>query len=262
MEKANRKKEKWMLYGAYGYTGKLIVEEALKNGHHPVLAGRDPEKLKIISEDFGLPHRTFSLEEPNEIKKNLAGIDLVLNAAGPFKYTAEPLIKACLENKTHYLDITGEISVFERNYHYSEQAQDKKVAIISGVGFDIVPSDCLIKYASNQIEQPNNLELGILALSSYSPGTLKTMVDTIHKGSYIRKDGKLLRIKYGNKCKKIKFSKGTKTLCAVPWGDLSTAFHSSRIPNIKCYLPLPKKIRRLLSNFGKLIQKLFSWNIV
>ena len=105
---------RWMIYGATGYTGQLVVEEAVRRGHRPIIAGRNPDKLDVIADKYDLDYVAFRLDDENTIAEAIADADIVYHAAGPFIHTAEPMIRACLATKTDYLDITGEIDVFER----------------------------------------------------------------------------------------------------------------------------------------------------
>ena len=45
---------RWLLYGASGYTGRMIAEEAVRRGHRPVLAGRSAERVRPLAESLGL----------------------------------------------------------------------------------------------------------------------------------------------------------------------------------------------------------------
>lgn len=251
-----------MIYGAYGYTGKLLVEQAIARGERPVLAGRDPESLEEVASKHHLSSRTFALDDIEIIKENLEGISLVLNAAGPFVHTADIFIQACLGTMTHYLDITGEIQIFEHNQRYNSAAEESQIAIISGVGFDVVPSDCLALYTSKKIKNPVSLEIGINAISTYSPGTMKTTIENIQTSSVIRENGKIKPTKLGKNCKEIRFTHGSRRLCTIAWGDIATAYRSTGIPNIKVYMGIPRKLGRLVRTFGFLIRPLFKMNWV
>ena len=137
--------KKWLLYGAYGYTGELIAEEAIARGHRPVLAGRSQKKLAPLAAKLGLDMRVFDLRNEMEVAEHIAEFDLVFHAAGPFIHTSLPMVRACLRTQTHYVDITGEVPVFEQNFGFDAEAQAASIAIVSGAGFDVVPSDCLAK---------------------------------------------------------------------------------------------------------------------
>ncbi|TXT58259.1 MAG: Trans-acting enoyl reductase [Promethearchaeota archaeon] len=252
-------KKEWMIYGAYGYTGKLITKEAVAKGHSPILAGRSADELREVAQKLDLEYRVFNLSDVEDICRNIEGLNSIIHAAGPFIHTSKPMVEACLEVGVHYLDITGEIPVFEQNFTYDEEAKEKDIAIISGVGFDVVPTDCLANYVSHKIADPNLLELAIAGLGEISPGTLKTMVEHAEKGILIRENGELteLRGQYGKK--EIRFSDKPRTVAPTVWGDLASAYYSTKIPNIVVYMPFSKALARVLreTKFDK--QKAYEW---
>ena len=239
----------WMLYGAYGYTGKLIAQEAKDRGHSPVLAGRSAENLIPLAEELNLDYVVMDLKNENNLKANIEGFDLVFNSAGPFKFTSAPMVKACLKASTSYMDITGEIPVFEQNFKYDDQAIEKGIAIISGVGFDVIPTDCLVKYVSDKIKNPISLDIGITAMSNPSPGTLKTMLAHFDIGQLVRRNGNLIPLEK-DYIRKIRFSDKERMVRPVTWGDLSTAYRTTGIPNITTYFPMPKRLPSLFEFIG------------
>lgn len=240
--------KKWLIYGAYGYTGKLLAEEAVRKGYNPVLAGRSSEKLLPIAEELKLDYLIFNLQDEKNIIENIRDFDLILLAAGPFKYTSSLVVNACLKTGTHYMDITGEVPIFEQNFKLNKQAKEQGILILSGVGFDVVPTDCMAKYVSEKIKNPTHLELGITGLGSSSPGTLKTMIEYMDTGLLIRRDGRLIQ-KHPNKVlKKIRFVDKEREVKPIVWGDLSTAYRTTNIPNITTYMPFPKQLVNLLKS--------------
>ncbi|MFO7795329.1 MAG: saccharopine dehydrogenase family protein [Promethearchaeati archaeon] len=247
----------WLLYGAYGYTGKLIIEEALKNGLNPVIAGRNPHKLIPLAKQNNLNYEVFDLSDLKTIFKKIENFNLIFNAAGPFEKTSLPLVKACLENSSHYLDITGEIGVFEQNFTYHEKALKKNIAIISGVGFDVVPSDCLAKYVSEKMPNAAQLELGIAGLSGFSKGTLKTFLTNIPHGTIIRQNEKLVALPLGKNPKQIQFMDKKRFCYPISWGDISTAYRSTNIENIRVYMALPHYFKYFTGSLEPLLKKIF-----
>ena len=229
----------WLLYGAYGYTGTLIAKEAKDRGHNLVLAGRTEEKLVPLAEELNLDYLTFDLKNEELLFNTLKDYDLIFNAAGPFKYTSSPIIKACLKTKTNYLDITGEIPVFEQNFKYDNHAKENDIIIISGVGFDVVPTDCLAKYVSKKLQKPTSLEIGITSMSELSPGTHKTMLEYNNTNPLVRRNGELIPLEKRD-IRNLQFSDQERPVGPATWGDLSTAYRTTSIPNITTYLSLPK----------------------
>ncbi|HYG63173.1 MAG TPA: saccharopine dehydrogenase NADP-binding domain-containing protein, partial [Thermoanaerobaculia bacterium] len=149
----------WMIYGVTGYTGELAAREAVRRGQRPVLAGRDPEKVGAIARELGLESRAFSLDDPQALAAGLAGLSAVLHCAGPFVRTSAPMVHACLAAGVHYLDITGEIPVFEEVLSRGEEARRANVALLPGVGFDVVPSDCLAARLAAALPDATDLTL-------------------------------------------------------------------------------------------------------
>src|SRR5688572_29614883 len=133
----------FLLYGSYGYTGRLIAERARELGLTPLLAGRDASQLQAQAAELGLPHRAFGLDDAAALDAALRETRVVLHAAGPFSRTARPMIEACLRAGAHYLDITGEIGVFEMVAAQDARAKAAGAMLLPGAGFDVVPSDCL-----------------------------------------------------------------------------------------------------------------------
>lgn len=241
----------WMIYGATGYTGTLVAEEALRRGQRPILAGRSAGKLTRLVGRLGLNHVTVRLDDGAALEEALSGVDLVFHAAGPFVFTSEPMIRACLATGTHYVDITGELVVFENTFSYDEVAREKGITLMSGAGFDVIPSDCMAKYVADQVPGAVELELAIAAMGSgTSAGTAKTAIEFLTDVGVVRRDGKLVPYPFGEGVRGIRFSHRELTVLPLPWGDLSTAYWTTGIPNITTYLAWPprqiRQIRRSL----------------
>jgi short subunit dehydrogenase-like uncharacterized protein len=249
---------KWMIYGATGYTGVLVAEEAVKRGHTPILAGRNPDKLMPLAERLGLEWVAFQLDDVNTIAEAIADCDIVYHAAGPFIFTSEPMIKACLATGTHYLDITGEIDVYEKMFSYDEAARKVGIALIGGVGFDVVPTDCLAKYVADQVPGATHLEIGFQALSGVSAGTTKSLIEMLPNGARVRRDGTLKNVAVGAFQRTLHLPRGTYTGVSIPWGDVSTAYRTTGIPNITAFMVMPKTqatLTRLGAPFGQVFLK-------
>jgi short subunit dehydrogenase-like uncharacterized protein len=248
----------WMIYGAYGYTGALLAEEAVRRGHRPVLAGRLARKLVPLAERLGLEHRVLNLQAKNILYQTVADFDLVFHAAGPFIHTSRPMVEACLAGETHYLDITGEVQVFEQNLTYDQQARKKGIAIISGVGFDVVPTNCLATSVAAQIPNPTQLKIAVKALAGVSSGTTKTMLEHVSEGVLLRRNGQLVQRPLGRDVWRVRFANGQWAVLPITWGDVTTAYQSTGIGNITAYLAYPQLVALLLRWVGPFAMKLFS----
>ena len=215
---------KWMIYGANGYTGELIARAAVSRGLKPVLAGRSRDKVQALARELGLEARVFSLEDEVRLLAQIKGHDLVLHCAGPFSATAAPMMEACLRANAHYLDITGEIAVFEHAQSLNDRARAAGVVICPGVGFDVVPTDCVAAALKNAMPDATHLALGFDSRSSISPGTAKTSIEGMTQGGKVRRDGKIISVPLAYRVRRIDFGAGEKLAMTIPWGDVSTAW--------------------------------------
>lgn len=259
----------WMIYGATGYTGKLIAEQAVRLGMRPILAGRS-SSIHAIADSLGLSSaKVFDLSDADAVQAALQGIQLVLHCAGPFSATAAPMMAACLAVGCHYLDITGEIAVFEAAFLLHEQAKQKGIIVCPGVGFDVVPTDCLAAALHDAIPDATHLTLGFDSRSGMSPGTAKTAIEGFGAGGLIRRDGDITQVALAYDIQTIDFGFGPKTAMTIPWGDVSTAFRSTGIPNIACYMACPPKLATMTRRLNlvrpllklQLVQALMKWNV-
>ncbi len=240
----------FLLYGAYGYTGELTARYCKHFNLTPILAGRNEAKLKAVAEKYGFPYRVFDLSEAEKLDAALREVPVVLHAAGPFVHTARPMMEACMRTGTHYLDITGEITVFEMASRLGKKAESAGVMLLPGAGFDVVPTDCLAFHLKNQLPDATHLKLAWAGLGAgVSHGTAMTMAENLGEGGAVRQAGKIVRVPLGHKT--LRFPAGEKQLFAmtIPWGDVSTAYHSTGIPNIEVYTGVPpsthKNVKRM-----------------
>ena len=221
----------WMIYGANGYTGQLVAEQAAARGEKPLLAGRSESKLRPLAEKLGLAFRAFPLERPD-----LRGVSLVLHCAGPFSQTSKPMADACIAAHAHYLDVTGEIDVFESLLARDAEARDGSVVLLPGVGFDVVPTDCLAALLKQKLPSATKLELAFAPRGRSSPGTLKTSIEALPRGGVVRRGGKLVRVPAAHEVRVIPFADKPRTAMSIPWGDVATAFRSTGIGDITTFI--------------------------
>lgn len=236
----------WLLYGAYGYSGRLIARQAVEEGLRPVLAGRDAGRTDGLARELGLEHRCFPLDDADALRDGLRGVSLVLHAAGPFSRTADAMVRACLERGRHYLDITGEIRVFEAILGRDAEARIRGVLLLPGVGFDVVPTDCAAVRAASRLDRPVALDLAFRSGHGPSRGSARTMLEALNEPAKVRRSGRIVDVRHGSVVRTIPFSDGEREAVAIPWGDVSTAYHSTGVGDVRVFIPLSPGRRRWL----------------
>lgn len=234
-----------VVYGSYGFTGKLIIEECLKSKLKVLLAGRDSSKLESQSFDTGYTFEAVDIDDTEALQRVVGKAQVLIHCAGPFKHTALKMARACLATGTHYTDITGEFEVFEMLSQLDNDAKNAGVVIMPGTGFDVVPSDCLALHLKNRLPSATHLQLAFaMTNGGVSRGTARTMIEGLGHGSMVRHDGKLKPIPLGKQMN-VNFGPFTRTSMCIPWGDISTAWRSTRIPDIEVYSAIPANLIRI-----------------
>lgn len=257
-----------LIYGATGYTGRLLAEHAVAQGLRPILAGRDPGKLRPLADRLGLEARAARLDEPDRLRAVLTGVTAVIHAAGPFSRTARPMAEACLAAGAHYVDITGEIDVLETLAGRDADARSAGIVLLPAAGFDVVPSDCLAAHVARRLPGATHLRISIGGFGGFSRGTARTMAEGIAWGTRVRRNGRIVELAKPPRGR-ADFGRGARPTVGLGWGDVSSAWYSTRVPNIEVYFEafpamaaaagLPAPLRRIIA--GGTAQRLINRGI-
>lgn len=236
-----------LIYGVSGYTGALISRMAAEKKLAHLAGGRTAAAVAAHAQALELETRVFSLDDPVALDAALAGVTVVLNCAGPFARTARPLAEACIRVGAHYLDLAGEVPEFESLRRFDAQARSAGVMLMPGVGFGIVPTDCLAMEAKQRLPSATHLTLAFETVGGVSQGTLGTLLHDLHRSGVVRQNGALIPARAASQRCKIDFGHGPRTAVLNPWrGDIATAFYSTGIPNITAYTVFPAPLPWLM----------------
>jgi len=229
----------WMLYGCTGYSGKLIARECYRQGLKPILAGRSESKVKLVAEELDFEYRVFDLTDTQQVEDALADCFMVFNAAGPFTQTCGPILDACLKQSVHNLSLVGEIPLLESLQQYDQAAKDAGITIAVGLGYDVIPTDCLANTLKECMPDATHLAIMMQGASHMSPGSTKEMIEQLGEQPFwARKNGELLESKATTK--KIDVGLGDTLAMTIAWGDISSTYFSTKIPNIEVYATLSR----------------------
>jgi short subunit dehydrogenase-like uncharacterized protein len=245
----------FVLYGANGYTGELIARLSQAYGLRPLLAGRNKEAIKRLAEELTLDYVIVGLDHPEALDNLLKGQQLVIHAAGPFSKTAKQMVEACIRNNVHYTDINGDISCFELVKTFNQPAIENNCMLMPGVGFDVVPTDSVAKRISELFPGIIDLKLAFASIgSSISHGTATTMAEKLGEGGARRRNGKIVGAPLGENAMWVDFGKKNLFVMSIPWGDISTAYHTTGIPNIETFFAVKPSVYKWMK-----MQKFFNW---
>lgn len=228
-----------MIYGANGFTGALLARRAADAGERPILAGRDARAVGALAQRLGLAHRIVDLADPVGLRAALTDVEAVAHCAGPFSATALPMVHACLDTRTHYVDVTGEIDVFEALYALHNPAAAAGVAIVPGVGFDVVPTEYLATRLAYDLPSATHLDIALIGRGGFSAGTLRTGLEGIRRGGQVRSDGLIAAVPLAHRRRHIRTSAGVRTVHSLPLGDVSAVYRATGIPNITDFAIVP-----------------------
>lgn len=207
--------------GHRGYTGRLVSETLLGSFRSPV-------RIPDLSHAIPLSHQLDALL--SVIKPG----DLVLSCMGPFQETWSPVLELCLASRAHCLDICAEWRVFEALHDADARAKDAGIMVLPGIGFDVVASDCLAAHVAQRLPDATHLQIGISGLELVSRGSARTIAMLVGEPIRVRRNRKIVadpRIRDET----FDFGDGPARAIAVSWGDISTAYYTTGIPNIDVY---------------------------
>jgi short subunit dehydrogenase-like uncharacterized protein len=235
-----------VIYGANGYTGALIVEEAVRCGLRPIIAGRSSDKLEPLARAHGLEMVAFALHDFAAVRAVVACAGAVLHAAGPYAETGTAMIDACLALGVDYLDLCGEIDVLEALQARDAEAKARNVMLLPGAGFDVVPSDCLVAHLRQRLPSLSGVRLFIGGMSQLSRGSLRTLVRGIARGAMVRRGGRLVELD-SPAYARCDFGEGPRSVVGIGLGDVSTAWWSCRVPDIEVFFESSPELERQAS---------------
>ncbi|MGE5224342.1 MAG: saccharopine dehydrogenase family protein [Omnitrophica WOR_2 bacterium] len=235
----------FLLYGSTGYTGNLVASQAVQRGLHPILAGRNAAKVEAQADQLGLDFRVLDLQDLAALERAVGETAAVLLCAGPFTVTSRPVLDACLKTGAHYLDVSGEIPVFEMLAASNERAKARGITLLPGTGIEITATDCLAAHLKQRLPSATHLALAWVngyPVRNFSRGSMTTMIEHNDYGGRVRQNGELVVVSLSGKTRRIDFGYGPVKARLFPWPDVFAAFYSTGIQNIETYQVLPGQV--------------------
>jgi short subunit dehydrogenase-like uncharacterized protein len=231
--------KKMMIYGAAGYTGRMAATNVKNAGVEIVVAGREQDKAKFIAlaAELGVEYRLFAADDLPAAQAALDSIGVLLNCAGPFMRTAEPLMKACIAAGVHYLDIAAELDSYQIAEKLDKAAAEAGVMLLPGSGGSVAMLGSLAAHAMKRVEKPHSLSIAMHVAGEFSRGSAVSATENVTTGLLHRVDGELVSRDPGA-VRDFDFGDGPVSSFGVTLPDLITIWHATRIPNIETFVYL------------------------
>lgn len=224
-----------LIYGATGYTGRMIARRAVAHRLDCSVAGRDAGKVEALASELGVEGAAFDVDDKARLEEAVGRAKCVVNAAGPFAATARQVIGACLAKSAHYLDITGEVDVFILAESCDAEARAAGVMLMPGAGWDVVPSDCIALHAARRVADVRSVRIGLAHVDGQpSRGTLRTGLSMAGR-SIVRRGGALVELSDPGPGVEMDFGFARRECMLAPMGDVVTAARSTGAPDIAVY---------------------------
>lgn len=224
-----------MIYGATGYTGRMAAQQATAAGLNPVLAGRDETRLAALAAELGVEHRSFALDDAATVDAALHGVSAVLNCAGPFMRTAQPLMAAAIRSGVHYLDTAAELD----SYHLAEALDEKGkaagVMLLPGSGGSVAMLGCLTAHAAGRVTDPQHVRVALHVAGSMSRGSAVSAAENL-SAECLERLGGVLVSRDPNESREFDFGAGPVACTPATLPDLVTIWHATAIPNIETFV--------------------------
>jgi short subunit dehydrogenase-like uncharacterized protein len=235
-----------VIYGPTGHSGTLVARQTSAT-RPPILAGRDPGKLRALADAMGTTWRAAPVDDPEALRRAFAGATVVLNAAGPFSRTAMPVLDACLAVGAHYLDLSGEVLVIEAIARRHRDFTRRRIMAVPAVGYEVVASDCLAATVWARRRDATVLRIATTPAAWASRGSVRTLGEAT-RSSFLRVDGTLREAGLGTPRRTFDFGAGPRPALGLALADLATAYYTTGIPTIETYVEATPLVRAIVAS--------------
>lgn len=232
----DNKKNKLLIYGAAGYTGTIIAARAKELNIDFEIAGRERYKTQKLAEELAVDYHIFNVDSEYAWEKALQDKTVLINAAGPFKFTAEQAMRACLKAGVHYLDISAELDTYRLAQSLDKEAREAGIQLISGAGL-FVSYDALVVHLSKLVAEPEYLKVGFRHYGGFSRGSVLSSKNIADLGILIRRNGEIINNPYPQS-KLFRFGQEEVECLPTPLGGIILSYKSTGIPNIEEFFSL------------------------
>lgn len=234
------------IFGATGYTGRLCVAEAVRQGLPVRVAGRRAEAVEQLAAEYpgaAITTAVADVEDAAGLKSLVESSDVLLSTVGPYAQFGRPVVDAAIEFSTPYLDVTGELDFLNWVYAQSPRAEQARVSLAPAVGFDGVPGDLLASQAAAALDG----EVATVRVAYFveggraSAGTARSALGALSRGGAVWRNGRVCQEPAGIEHWEAPFPAppGPAAAISVPFPEVVTVGRSVGAQVVRCFAAVP-----------------------
>ncbi|MCI0755043.1 saccharopine dehydrogenase family protein [Teichococcus vastitatis] len=224
-----------MIYGATGYTGRMAAADANSAGLDLILAGRDETRLAELGRTLSVEHRRLALDDDTGVGAALRDVEVLLNCAGPFLRTADPLMRGAIRAGVHYLDIAAELDSYRLAETYDAQARATGVMLLPGSGGSVAMLGSLAGRAAERVGRPHTIRVALHVAGAMSRGSAISAHENL-TAECLERVGGVLQTHEPGITTNFDFGSGSVPCFPVTLPDLVTLWRALRAPNIATFV--------------------------
>lgn len=224
-----------MIYGAAGYTGRMVAQHAKVAGLDPIVAGRDPRAVAEIGAQLDADSRVFSLDDPGAFADALGGVTVLVNAAGPYLRTAQPLMRAAIQAGVHYLDFAAELDSYQLAEALDADAERAGVMLLPGSGGSVAMLGSLAAHAASRVSRPRKVSIALHVTGSFSRGSAISAAQNVTAQTLVSVDGRLQPLAQAHP-RLFDFGAGPVEALPLTLPDLITIARDTGAPNVETFV--------------------------
>jgi len=230
--------------GATGYTGRLIVEELRRLREPVVVAARNPDKLRHVAEATGFESLVADVADATSLDRLTGQCRVLINTAGPFIDYGEPVVRAAIANGCHYVDTTGEQPFMKAMLAHDALAQERGVAVVSALAFEIAVGDCAAAVAGAGFREISSVHLTYATRFHASQGTQRTIVRMLQTAGYAYERGAWVETPPASVVRTVDFPPpiGRVTAMSFPSAEVITIPRHLPVREVRAFIAVPAPV--------------------
>lgn len=243
-----------LVWGATGFTGKLVTAALRERKLAFAVGGRSRDKVERLARDLGgIEAVIASVDDPASIERALEGRRVVCAVAGPFGEVGEPVFAAAARAGVHYVDTTGEQDfVLQMASRYHSRAEESGASMVPAFAYEIALADWAASLAAEALgERASRIEIAYSSMGAeVSRGTLLSMARMASEGGVFLEDGRHKRERIGGRARSFSMPWGEARAASFPSPEVYSVPRHTGADSVRVYMVVPKRLATIAHYAG------------